>query len=69
MTRNPNQERLDRVADRLAVALESTLTTFGNRVQTGPLSESEAVSVLTEMLQTRGIRLNDDLLHSLVARR
>lgn len=67
MTSDAHRERLDRVANRLAAALESTLATFTNMVQARTLSTPEAVSVLSEMLQTRGIRLNDDLLHTLVA--
>jgi hypothetical protein len=66
MTWDVHQERMDRVADLLAAAMESTLVAFASMVQARSLSEPEAVAVLTAMLQTQRIRLNDELLHTLV---
>ena len=68
MSPDPRSERMDRVADRLANALDDSVSSLTSLRRSQPLTDEEAVSALTALLRTRGIQLNESLLHMLVSK-
>lgn len=59
-------ERMDRVADRLAEALDGSLSSLARLRGSQSLTEEQAVTALAALLQMHSIQLNESLLHTLV---
>lgn len=69
MSPDPRTKRMERVGERLADALDDSLTTLAAlrsaQQDHQPLTEEEAATALATLLQQHGIQLNDGLLHAL----